>query len=188
MCSAEFAACWKFSKRTGHYKLKCDRVCSVITTKNRLLLLIFFFRKLVFLLILAAGLLWMKDSSLAFLGKTCSYPTRFFFCFYAICSLLLETSALETIFCGQFTLSTWIMKQNYLVYLWVCLSFLTVCALVYSETFFSFYLWQCLSVPFFLLVLLSANFPFFLSVCPKLVLSACLSLVSFSPIGNRLAV
>lgn len=95
----------KISKRTGHYKLKCDGVCLVVTTKKRLLLLIFLFRKLVFLLILAAGLLLMKDSSLAFLGKTCSYPTRFF-CFYTICSLLLETSASETIFCGQFTLST----------------------------------------------------------------------------------
>lgn len=155
--------------------------------KNRLLLLIFFFRKLVFLLILAAGLLWMKDSSLAFLGKTSSHPSRFF-CFYAICSLLLGTSALETIFCGQFTLSTWIMKQNYLVYLWVRLSFLTVCALVYSNTFFFFLSVAASVLPFFLLVLLSANFPFFLYVCPKLVLSACLSLVSFSPVGNHLAV
>lgn len=168
MCSAEFAACWKCSKRTGHYKLKCDRVCSVITTKNRLLLLIFFFRKLVFLLILTAGLLWMKDSSLAFLGKTCSYPCRFFFVFmqYVLfCSG--ETSALETIFCGQFTLSTWIMKQNYLVYLWVCLSFLTVCALVYSETLFSFCLWQCLSVPFFCW-----------SYCPLIFLFFCLSVLN----------
>ena len=166
MCSAEFAACWKFSKRTGHYKLKCDRVCSVITTKNRLLLLIFFFRKLVFLLILWAGLLWMKDSSLAFLGKTCSYPCRFFL---FLCNMF--SSARNVSFRNYFLRPIYFInlnnETNYLVYLWVCLSFLTVCALVYSETFFSFCLWQCLSVPFFCW-----------SYCPLIFLFFCLSVLN----------
>ena len=187
MCSAEFAACWKFSKRTGHYKLKCDRVCSVITTKNRLLLLIFFFRKLVFLLILAAGLLWMKDSSLAFLGKTCSYPCRFFL---FLCNM--SSSARNVSFRNYFLRPIYFINLNNetkLSCLFVSLSVLfdCLCSCLLRDIFF--FLSVAVSVrPFFLLVLLSANFPFFLSVCPKLVLSACLSLVSFSPIGNRLAV
>lgn len=180
MCSAEFAACWKFSKRTGHYKLKCDRVCSVITTKNRLLLLIFFFRKLVFLLILWAGLLWMKDSSLAFLGKTCSYPCRFFL---FLCNMF--SSARNVSFRNYFLRPIYFInlnnETNYLVYLWVCLSFLTVCALVYSETFFSFCLWQCLSVPFFCWSYCLLIFLFFclsvLNLYCLLVCPLCLSLL-----------
>ena len=45
MCSAEFAACLQFSKRTGHYKLKCDEVCSVITTKKSSFTVNFLFQK-----------------------------------------------------------------------------------------------------------------------------------------------
>lgn len=180
MCSAEFAACWKFSKRTGHYKLKCDRVCSVITTKNRLLLLIFFFRKLVFLLILAAGLLWMKDSSLAFLGKTCSYPCRFFL---FLCNMF--SSARNVSFRNYFLRPIYFINLNNetkLSCLFVSLSVLfdCLCSCLLRDIFF--FLSVAVSVrPFFLLVLLSANFPFFclsvLNLYCLLVCPLCLSLL-----------
>ena len=180
MCSAEFAACWKFSKRTGHYKLKCDRVCSVITTKNRLLLLIFFFRKLVFLLILAAGLLWMKDSSLAFLGKTCSYPCRFFL---FLCNMF--SCARNVSFRNYFLRPIYFINLNNetkLSCLFVSLSVLfdCLCSCLLRDIFF--FLSVAVSVrPFFLLVLLSANFPFFclsvLNLYCLLVCPLCLSLL-----------
>ena len=180
MCSAEFAACWKFSKRTGHYKLKCDRVCSVITTKNRLLLLIFFFRKLVFLLILAAGLLWMKDSSLAFLGKTCSYPCRFFL---FLCNMF--SSARNVSFRNYFLRPIYFINLNNetkLSCLFVSLSVLfdCLCSCLLRDIF-SFCLWQCLSVPFFCWSYCLLIFLFFclsvLNLYCLLVCPLCLSLL-----------
>lgn len=180
MCSAEFAACWKFSKRTGHYKLKCDRVCSVITTKNRLLLLIFFFRKLVFLLILSAGLLWMKDSSLAFLGKTCSYPCRFFL---FLCNMF--SSARNVSFRNYFLRPIYFINLNNetkLSCLFVSLSVLfdCLCSCLLRDIFF-FCLWQCLSVPFFCWSYCLLIFLFFclsvLNLYCLLVCPLCLSLL-----------
>ena len=180
MCSAEFAACWKFSKRTGHYKLKCDRVCSVITTKNRLLLLIFFFRKLVFLLILAAGLLWMKDSSLAFLGKTCSYPCRFFL---FLCNMF--SSARNVSFRNYFLRPIYFINLNNetkLSCLFVSLSVLfdCLCSCLLRDIFF-FLSGQCLSVPFFCWSYCLLIFLFFclsvLNLYCLLVCPLCLSLL-----------